>query len=118
MTLLIVPIVWWRKPYEGLDGHGASPKGRCEGSPESSEVSSVGKLSVFSKSPIGTFGTSFITDLWMLPSQSFEYYSLSCHVIDGIGDTEYFADDILRPDQFFRVKFHFQQEFPFIPVNG
>jgi hypothetical protein len=28
-------------------GHGTSPKGRCEGSPEPSEVSSLGKLSVF-----------------------------------------------------------------------
>jgi hypothetical protein len=32
-----------------------------EGSPEPSEVSSLGKLRVFSKSPIETFGTSFIT---------------------------------------------------------
>ena len=55
--------MWWRKPYEGMDGHGTSPMGRCEGSPESSEVSSLGKLSVFSKSPIGTFGKSFITVL-------------------------------------------------------
>jgi hypothetical protein len=53
-----VPIVWWRKPYGGMDGHGTSLRERCEGSPESSEVSSLGKLSVFSKSPIGTFGPS------------------------------------------------------------
>jgi hypothetical protein len=38
-----------------------------EGSPEPSEVSSLGKLRVFSKSPIETFGTSFITVLEMLP---------------------------------------------------
>jgi len=57
----------WRKPCEGLDGHGTSPVGRCEGSPEPSEVFSLGKLRVFSKSPIGTFGTSFITILGMLP---------------------------------------------------
>ncbi len=30
-----------------MDGHGTSPKGRCEGSPDPSEVSSLGKLSVF-----------------------------------------------------------------------
>jgi len=30
-----------------MDGHGASPMGRCEGSPDPSEVSSLGKLSVF-----------------------------------------------------------------------
>jgi len=54
IALLCVPIVWWRKPYEGLDGHGTYPKGRCEESLESSEVSSLGKLSVFSKAPIGT----------------------------------------------------------------
>ncbi len=60
VALLEVPIVWWRKPYGGLDGHGTSPVGRCEGSPESSEVSTLGKLSVFSKSPIGTFGKTFI----------------------------------------------------------
>jgi hypothetical protein len=50
-----------------LGGHGTSPKRRCEGSPEPSEVSSLGKLSVFSKSLIGTLGTSFITVLEMLP---------------------------------------------------
>jgi hypothetical protein len=59
--------VWWRKPYGRLDGHGTSPIGRCEGSLESSEVSSPGKLSVFSKSPMGTFASSFITVLEMLP---------------------------------------------------
>jgi len=58
--------VWWRKPCEGLDGHGTSPMGRCEGNPEPSEVSSLGKLRVFSKSPIGTLGTSVITVLEML----------------------------------------------------
>jgi hypothetical protein len=42
-----IPIVWWRKPYGGLDGHGTSPKGRCEDSPDPSEVSSLGKLRVF-----------------------------------------------------------------------
>ncbi len=47
-ALLSVPVVWWRKPYGGLDGHGTSSEGRCEVSPESSEVSSPGKLSVFS----------------------------------------------------------------------
>ncbi len=47
-ALLSVPVVWCGKPYGGLDGHGTSSKGRCEVSPESSEVSSPGKLSVFS----------------------------------------------------------------------
>jgi hypothetical protein len=47
IALLSVPIVWWRKPYGGLDGHGASPRGRCEGSPESSEVSSLGNGACF-----------------------------------------------------------------------
>jgi hypothetical protein len=56
-----VPVVWWRKPYGGLDGHDISPQWRYEGSPESSEVSSLGKLRVFLKSPIGTLETSFIT---------------------------------------------------------
>jgi len=49
-----------------MDGHGTSPLGRCEGIPDPSEVSSLGKLSVFSKSPIGALGMSFITDLRML----------------------------------------------------
>jgi hypothetical protein len=64
-TILSAPIVWWRKPYGGLDGHGTSPRGRCEGSPESSEVSSPGKLSgiSFSKSSIGALGISFIMAL-------------------------------------------------------
>jgi len=30
-----------------MDRHGTSPKGRCEGIPDPSEVSSLGKLSVF-----------------------------------------------------------------------
>jgi hypothetical protein len=30
-----------------MDGHGASPKGRCEGIPDPREVSALGKLSVF-----------------------------------------------------------------------
>jgi hypothetical protein len=30
-----------------MDGHGASPRGRCEGIPDPSEVSSLGKLNVF-----------------------------------------------------------------------
>ena len=46
-----------------MDGHGTSPEGRCEGIPDPSEVSSPGKLSVFSKSPIGTLGELFITVL-------------------------------------------------------
>jgi hypothetical protein len=50
-----------------LDGHGTSPEGGCEGSPDPSEVSSPGKLSVFSQPPMGKLGTSFITDLRMLP---------------------------------------------------
>jgi hypothetical protein len=58
--------VWWRKPYGGLDGHGTSPRRRCEGSSELSEVSSLGKLSVFSKSPIGALWISVITELRML----------------------------------------------------
>jgi hypothetical protein len=69
IALFRVPIVWWRKPYGGLYGHGTSPMGRCEGSPESSEVSSPGKLSVFSKSSIGTLETSFITVLGILPDR-------------------------------------------------
>jgi len=66
IALSSVPIVWWRKPCEGLDGHGISLKGRCEGSPEPSEVSSLGKLRVFSKSLIGTLGISSITALEMI----------------------------------------------------
>jgi hypothetical protein len=30
-----------------MDGHGTSPCGRCEGIPDPSEVSTLGKLSVF-----------------------------------------------------------------------
>jgi hypothetical protein len=33
-----------------MDGHGTSPLGRCEEIPDPSEVSSLGKLSVFSLS--------------------------------------------------------------------
>ena len=54
--------MWWRKPCAGLDGHGTYPKGRCEGSPEPSEVSSLGKLSVFSKSLIETLGYHSLWD--------------------------------------------------------
>jgi len=61
-----------------MDGHGTSPLGRCEGSPEPSEVSTLGKLSVFSKSLIGTLGSSCITiqgrlsvvNAWYLTSMS------------------------------------------------
>jgi hypothetical protein len=53
IALLNVPIVWWRNPYGGLDGHGTSPEERCEGSPESSEVSALGKQSVFSNHQLG-----------------------------------------------------------------
>jgi hypothetical protein len=53
-----------------MDGHGTSPLGRCEGRPDPSEVSSLGKLSVFSQSPIGTLGRSFIMVLGMLASFS------------------------------------------------
>jgi len=70
IALLSVPIVWWRKPCEGLDRHGTSPIGRCEGSPQPSEVSSLGKLSVFSQSPIGTLRTSFILVLEMFMPKS------------------------------------------------
>ncbi len=52
---------------KGWTGMVYLPSGRCEGSPDPSEVSSLRKLSVFSKSPIGTFGTPFITVLGMLP---------------------------------------------------
>ena len=77
IALLIVPIMWWRKPCEGLDGHGTSPSGRCEGSPEPREVSSLGKLRVFSKSLIGTLGMSFITVLEMLLRFDYHYkYSI------------------------------------------
>ena len=31
-----------------MDGHGASPRGRCEGIPDPNEVFTLGKLSVFS----------------------------------------------------------------------
>jgi hypothetical protein len=63
LALLSYPIVWWRKPYGGLDGHGASFKGKCEGSPESIEVSSPGKLrrNFVSKQPIGSLEISSIT---------------------------------------------------------
>jgi len=36
-----------------MDGHGTSPKGRCEGILDPSEVSSLGKLSVFSNNQLG-----------------------------------------------------------------
>jgi hypothetical protein len=42
------PIERCRKPLEVLDGHGTSAKGRCEDSPDPSEVSALGKLSMFS----------------------------------------------------------------------
>jgi hypothetical protein len=79
IALLSVPIMWWRKPCEGLDGHGTSPKGRCEGSLEPSEVSSLGKLRVFSKSLIGTLGMSFITVLEILPFLYTESPALRWH---------------------------------------
>jgi hypothetical protein len=66
ISLFSEPIEWLRKPYRGLDGHGTSPNGRCEGSPESSEVSTLGKLSVFSKSLIGSLGKAFVTVLKIL----------------------------------------------------
>jgi hypothetical protein len=69
IALLSAPNVWWRKPYGGLDGQGISPKGRYERSPESIEVSSPGKLRVFSKSPIGALGIQAITLIRMLTIQ-------------------------------------------------
>ena len=56
-----------------LGGHGTSPKRRCERSPDPNEVSSLGKLSVFLKSLIGTLGTSFIAVLEMFPNASNEW---------------------------------------------
>jgi hypothetical protein len=52
-----------------LGGHGTFPEGRCEGIPDPSEVSSLGKLRgiSFLQLPIGILGTSFITDLGILP---------------------------------------------------
>jgi len=46
-----------------MDRHGTSPKARCEGIPDPSEVSSLGKLSVIliSYNLITLYG--FITDL-------------------------------------------------------
>jgi hypothetical protein len=52
IALLSVPIVWWRKFIY---------------------FSSLGKLRVFSKSPIGTLGTSFIMVLEMLPTIHLEW---------------------------------------------
>jgi hypothetical protein len=46
-----------------MDGHGTSPKGRCEGIPDPSEVSSLGKLSVFSISYNLIILNNIITDL-------------------------------------------------------
>jgi hypothetical protein len=37
-----------------MDGHGTSPKGRCEGIPDPSEVSTLGKLNVFSIHQLGS----------------------------------------------------------------
>ena len=53
-----------------MDGHGTSPGGRCEGIPDPSEVSSLGKLSVFLISLIGALGMSFCTDLEIHPFNS------------------------------------------------
>jgi hypothetical protein len=52
-----------------MNGHGTFPEGRCEGIPDPSEVSSLGKLRgiSFLQLPIGILGTSFITDLGILP---------------------------------------------------
>jgi hypothetical protein len=46
---------------------------RCEGSLDPSEVSSLGKLSVFSKSPIRTLGIAIIAVLEMLKDQILAY---------------------------------------------
>jgi hypothetical protein len=51
-----------------MDGHGTSPKGRCEGIPEPSEVSSLGKLSVFLISYNLITLNDFNTDLEILPA--------------------------------------------------
>jgi hypothetical protein len=50
-----------------MDGLGASPPGRCEDSPDPSEVFLPGKLSVFSPSTIGTSGLFSVTVLVMIP---------------------------------------------------
>ena len=54
-----------------MDGHGTSPLGRCEGIPDPSEVSSLGKLSVFliSYNLIALY--DIITDLEKLALPSF-----------------------------------------------
>ena len=53
------------KTVEGLDGHGTSLEEGCEGSPGPSKVSSPGKLSVFSKSAIGSLAISSVMVLEM-----------------------------------------------------
>jgi len=49
-----------------MDGHGTSPKGRCEGVPDPSEVSTLGKLCVFLISYNLITRIDFNTDLKML----------------------------------------------------
>ncbi len=70
---LSVPLVWWRKPYGGLDGNGTSPKGRCEGSPESNEVSSLGKLSVFLNHQVDHSDIVQLGLAWILKIQKFTF---------------------------------------------
>jgi hypothetical protein len=55
------PIVWWRKPYGGLDGHGASPEGRCEESPDPSDVGSVPRTDRLGNGP---YTACFRTTNW------------------------------------------------------
>jgi len=53
-----------------MDGHGTSPKGRCEGIPDPSEVSSLGKLSVFLISYNLITLNNINTDLEMLTNRA------------------------------------------------
>ena len=55
-----------------MDGHGTSPKGRCEGSPDPSEVSTLGKLSVFLISDNLINLNNLNTDLEMLTKGTME----------------------------------------------
>jgi hypothetical protein len=64
-----------------MDGHGTSPKGRCEGSPDPSEVSSPGKQSVFLISYNLITLNDFNTDLEMLPTILFFLDNLFKNVI-------------------------------------
>ena len=83
-----------------LGGHGISPMGRCEGSPQPSEVSSLGKLRgiSFSQSPIGTLELSITGEDINGQKLDPPYEPIKFTVVGPDIKLPYIADDECKPE--------------------